>query len=228
MFFLDLGFDPAVLMAMWAAGAAGAGAAVAGRRIVGPGYTRLTAGTVVLLGAAAWFFESGPMPALGVMAGIGGGLAARSPSAAAGLLGASGLLFLLGASGPGLSLTAVTGAAALGGITGEMLLGHWYLVSPRMPRWALKQLALAGGIGAGLDTAAVFVIGAPSAGAAAFVLLALGGMSVLLMAGVWFSLDQPSYSGVMAATGLSYLAVLTCLGSTALGRALAGGPGPLG
>lgn len=227
MFFLDLGFDPAVLMAMWAAGVAAAGAAVAGWRIVGPGYTRLASGTVVLLGGAAWFFESGPVPALGVLAGIGGGLAVRRPAAAAGLLGASGLLFLLGASGPGLSLTAVTGAAALGGITGEMLLGHWYLVSPRMPRWALRRLAAAGGIGVGLDTAAVFIIGAPS-GAAAFVLPALGGMSVLLMIGVWFSLDHPSYSGVMAATGLSYLAVLTCLGSAALGRAAAGGSGLLG
>lgn len=228
MFFLDLGFDPAMLMAVWAAGTAGAGAVTAGWRIVGPGFTWLVSGTVVLLGGAAWFFESGPAPALGVLAGVGAGLAARRPPAAAGLLGASGLLFLLGASGPGLSLTAVTGAAALGGITGEMLLGHWYLVSPRMPRWALRRLALAGGIGAGLDTAVVFIIGAPSAGAAGFVLLALGGMSVLLMAGVWFSLDHPSYSGVMAATGLSYLAVLTCLGSTALGRAAAGGPGLLG
>ena len=139
------------------------------------------------------------------------------------------MLLLLGASGPGLTLTAVTGAAALGGITGEMLLGHWYLVSPRMPRQALRRLALTGGIGVALDTAAVFAVGSPLAGstAASAALLALGGMSVLLMAGVWFSLDQPSYSGVMAATGLSYLAVLTCLGSVALGRAFGrrtGGP----
>ena len=230
MFFLDLGFDPASLMAIWAAGVAGAGAAVARWRIVGPGFLLLSSGTAALLGGAAWFFEPGPVMSLGFLAGVGGGLAARKPPAAAGLLGASGVLLLLGASGPGLTLTAVTGAAALGGITGEMLLGHWYLVSPRMPRQALRRLALTGGIGVALDTAAVFAVGSPLAGstAASAALLALGGMSVLLMAGVWFSLDQPSYSGVMAATGLSYLAVLTCLGSVALGRALAGGPVGLG
>lgn len=223
IFSQETAFDPAVLMAMWAAGTAGAGAAAARWRIVGPGFIWLVSGTVVLLGGAAWFFDSGPVSALGVLAAAGGGLAARSPSAAAGLLGASGLLFLLGASGPGFTLAAVTGAAALGGITGEMLLGHWYLVSPQMPRWALRRLAAAGGIGAALDTAAAFTIGASPEGAAALALLALGGMSVLLMTGVWFSLGHPSYSGVMAATGLSYLAVLTSLGSAALGRAASAG-----
>ena len=229
IFSQETAFDPAVLMAMWAAGTAGAGAAAARWRIVGPGFIWLVSGTVVLLGGAAWFFDSGPVLALGALTAAGGGLAARSPSAAAGLLGASGLVFLLGVSGPGFTLAAVTGAAALGGITGEMLLGHWYLVSPQMPRWALRRLAAAGGIGAALDTAAAFTIGASPEGAAALALLALGGMSVLLMTGVWFSLGHPSYSGVMAATGLSYLAVLTSLGSAALGRAAAaGGWAPLG
>lgn len=229
IFSQDTAFDPAVLMAMWAAGSAGAGAAAARWRIVGPGYIWLVSGVVVLLGGAAWFFDSGPVPALGALAGAAGGAAARKPAAAAGLLGASGLLFLLSAAGRGPALTAATGAAALGGITGEMLLGHWYLVSPQMPRWALRRLAAAGGVGAALDTAAAFTVGAPPSGGAALALLALGGMSVLLMAGVWFSLDHPSYSGVMAATGLSYLAVLTSLGAAALGRAAAaGGWAPLG
>ena len=51
----------------------------------------------------------------------------------------------------------------------------------------------------------------------------LAAMSVLLMIGVWYSLKEPSYPGVMAATGLSYLAVLTSLGATALGRTLLDG-----
>ena len=52
--------------------------------------------------------------------------------------------------------------------------------------------------------------------------------SVILMAGVLGSLRYPAYSGVMAATGLSYLAVLTSLGAVFLGRALVAGLGPFG
>jgi hypothetical protein len=52
--------------------------------------------------------------------------------------------------------------------------------------------------------------------------------SVVLMAGVFASLRYPAYAGVMAATGLSYLAVLTTLGGTFLGRALVAGLGPFG
>jgi hypothetical protein len=40
---------------------------------------------------------------------------------------------------------------------------------------------------------------------------------------VLLSIRVPSYTGVMAATGLSYLAVLTSLGSVLLGRAVIGG-----
>jgi hypothetical protein len=37
------------------------------------------------------------------------------------------------------------------------------------------------------------------------------------------ALDEPRYSGVMAATGLSYLAVLTSLGVLFVGRTIAFG-----
>ena len=50
--------------------------------------------------------------------------------------------------------------------------------------------------------------------------------SVVLMAAVIGSLRYPAYAGVMAATGLSYLAVLTTLGGMFLGRALVAGLGP--
>ncbi len=52
----------------------------------------------------------------------------------------------------------------------------------------------------------------------AFVALAL--MSTLLAVAVWFALREPSYAGVMAATGLSYLAVLTVFGTVVTGRVL--------
>jgi hypothetical protein len=50
--------------------------------------------------------------------------------------------------------------------------------------------------------------------------------SVVLLAGVIGSLRYPEYAGVMAATGLSYLAVLTTLGGVFLGRVLVAGVGP--
>jgi hypothetical protein len=50
--------------------------------------------------------------------------------------------------------------------------------------------------------------------------------SIVLMVAVIAALRYPAYSGVMAATGLSYLAVLTTLGAVFLGRALLAGLGP--
>ena len=71
--------------------------------------------------------------------------------------------------------------------------------------------------------------GFPPAGSAGPLIasVALAATSLLLMAAVWFALGYPSYPGVMAATGLSYLAVLTSLGSVILVRALAAGVPPI-
>jgi hypothetical protein len=48
------------------------------------------------------------------------------------------------------------------------------------------------------------------------------------MGGVFGSLRYPAYAGVMAATGLSYLAAITTLGGVFLGRLLLAGLGPFG
>lgn len=50
--------------------------------------------------------------------------------------------------------------------------------------------------------------------------------SVVLMVAVIAALRYPAYSGVMAATGLSYLALLTTLGAVFVGRAVTAGLGP--
>jgi hypothetical protein len=124
-------------------------------------------------------------------------------------------------------MPALTAALALGGVTGEMALGHWYLVDPRLPRWTLKALAIGGVVGLAADASVLAVVGLPPGGAtiAYWVLMAT---SVLLMGGVFGSLRYPAYAGVMAATGLSYLAVLTTLGGVFLGRILVAGLGPFG
>lgn len=54
---------------------------------------------------------------------------------------------------------------------------------------------------------------------------ALALLTGVLLLAVWSSLRQPSYSGVMAATGLSYLAVMTALGAVVTGRLGAGALG---
>jgi hypothetical protein len=119
---------------------------------------------------------------------------------------------------------AVTGAVALGAITTEMMLGHWYLVDPRMPRPVLRALALVGVAGIGVDMIFSAAGGAASWGDAQPVLgwgwLLLGTTSALLMVMVYSALGERGYAGVMAATGLSYLAVLTSTGAVVLGRLL--------
>jgi hypothetical protein len=89
----------------------------------------------------------------------------------------------------------------------------------------LRTLAIVGIIGLTADSAVLAFAGLPSGGGTiAFWVLMV--TSVVLMAAVIGSLRYPSYAGVMAATGLSYLAVLTTLGGMFLGRALVAGLGP--
>jgi hypothetical protein len=123
-------------------------------------------------------------------------------------------------------LPGATAALALGGVTGEMMLGHWYLVDPRLPRWVLRALAAAGIAGLILDGLVLAVAGTLPGGGATIAFWVLLGTSLALMTAVLGSLRYPAYSGVMAATGLSYLAVLTTLGAVFLGRALIAGLGP--
>ncbi len=123
--------------------------------------------------------------------------------------------------------TVVSGAVLAGGMTSEMLLGHWYLVDPKLPRWALHRLALAGGVGLLVDVAIVAVRvaaeGLQTDAIFGWAYIALAVMTGLLTVAVWFSLREPRYSGVMAATGLSYLGVLTALGVLVVGRLIAFG-----
>lgn len=125
----------------------------------------------------------------------------------------------------------IVGAVFLGAISDAMLLGHWYLVQPGMPRKLLNQL-----------TNVLLVIWLLEM---VVLLVPTGMVSVLngtiddgwdgvlgwfwlacaLLTGVlaWFTraaLRERSYSAVMAATGLSYLAILMGFGTDLIALAL--------
>ena len=130
------------------------------------------------------------------------------------LMSVGALLVMVPAVAANGLMSAVAAAAALGGITATMLLGHWFLVDPTLPRWALRRLDIGAGIGMALSLAAGFLAGAVpyQGGALGWALAVLSLMGLALVAGTWFALGERGYSGVMAATGLSYLGVVTIAG----------------
>lgn len=207
---------------MWAAGLAAVAGTVAWWRIVGPGFVWLAGGVATALALSGAFASSEPAAWVGVGLAVAGTLAAKRPGVAAILLVAAAVPLTIAAAVDAGFWSAVAGAAFLGGVTSVMLLGHWYLVDPRLPRWALFRLdvvaaiALVGEVGllllddvlSGDDT--LFVV--------TFVVLSVA--TLILLVAVWFALVEPSYPAVMAATGLSYLAVLTAIGVSVVGRAI--------
>ena len=210
---------------MWSSGLAGGAALVSSWRIVGPGYSWLAAAVVVLVGGATAVAAGSMLGVAASLAALLAGLLARRQSAATALfaLAAAGLLAVAIVDGG--VLASITGAVFLGGITAEMMLGHWFLVDPRLPRWALQRLDLVAGAGLVTDVIVLAALGAFGAddGVMIAAMVALSALTALLVAGVWFSLQETGYSGVMAATGLSYLGVLTAFGVAVVGRLLVAG-----
>jgi hypothetical protein len=211
--------DPGAILSMWAAGLAGALALVASWKVARPGFILLGTAVTAMIGFLGAFAGAGWWAAAAAFISLVAIYLKISRWAAMPLAGAS--LLWLDAAYPELSwLIVISGAIALGGITAEMLLGHWYLVDPKLPRRSLKILAAIGAVGIAADTVLVQVYLVDSSVISPAVLIGLGMTTVVLMVGVWFSLRVPSYTGVMAATGLSYLATLTALGAVVIGRAV--------
>jgi hypothetical protein len=217
--------QPQLVLVAWAGGLALAAGLVALVRVVGPGFTWLSSSVAVLIGLAGAFGDDTWWARLGLLLLGLGMIWARNNLMAGIFQSAAGVALVAQAAQIGGWLPAVSVSIALGGVTSEMLLGHWYLVDPRLPRWALRALALVGIVGLAADAGVLGMAGLPGGGATV-AYWALMGTSLVLMAGVIGSLRYPAYAGVMAATGLSYLAVLTTLGGVFLGRVLVAGVGP--
>lgn len=217
--------DPRLILLAWAAGLALVAGAVSLAKIVGPGFSWLTAGVSALVGLPAVFADDGWWARAALVALLLGAIWARNKQVSGALFLFAGAAYLVEAVLFSGFFSGVTATLALGGVTGEMMLGHWYLVDPRLPRPALRNLAVAGIVGLVVEAALQVGLGIEFTGGALgfWVLLVT---SVVLMVAVIAALRYPAYSGVMAATGLSYLALLTTLGAVFVGRAIAAGLGP--
>ncbi|MBA2388083.1 MAG: hypothetical protein H0X61_08435 [Acidimicrobiia bacterium] len=128
----------------------------------------------------------------------------------------------------------LVGAAFIGAITDAMLLGHWYLVQPGLPRRLLNELV--GALG-WVWPAEVAVMLLPTGmlavlagnvddgwnGTLGWFWVACALSTIVLVVVTNAALRERQYSAVMAATGLLYLALLTAFGTDLVARAVLAG-----
>jgi hypothetical protein len=128
-------------------------------------------------------------------------------------------------------LRTFAGAAFLGAVTDAMLLGHWYLVQPGLPRRHLNDLVTALGwtwpvevVALLLPTGMVSVLNGTIDdgwnGTLGWFWLACAVTTIALVVVTKAALRERYYSAVMAATGLLYLAILTAFGTDLVARAV--------
>jgi hypothetical protein len=125
----------------------------------------------------------------------------------------------------------VIGAAFLGCVTDAMLLGHWYLTQPGLPRAPLLQLVRQLAIIWPFEVAALLLptgmvsvldghIADGYHGMLGWFWAACAITTIALCGVTRAALKERQYSAVMAATGLLYLAILTAFGTDLVARAL--------
>jgi hypothetical protein len=125
----------------------------------------------------------------------------------------------------------VVGAVFLGAVSDAMLLGHWYLVQPGMPRRLLNRLT---NVLLVVWPIEIIVMLLPTGmidvltgrvddgwnGVLGWFWLASASLTGVLAWLTRAALKERRYSAVMAATGLSYLAILMGFGTDVIARAL--------
>ncbi len=151
-------------------------------------------------------------PAIGLVGVIAGGVVAGGP-------------VWLGVA------RAVVGAAFMGCVSDAMLLGHWYLTQPGLPRapleelvdhlgwiWPLEVLLLL--VPPGMIAALNGTIDDGYNGMLGWFWVACAVTTIGLVVVTKLALREKYYSAVMAATGLLYLALLTAFGTDLVARAI--------
>jgi hypothetical protein len=205
------------------------GALVAGLGDEGTGAAVRNVGAAVVAGAAA--------VALGVsFLRRGRGLEGFDPrldlvAPVAGFLALAGAASFVGDT-YALSLARlVVGAAFLGVVTDTMLLGHWYLVQPGLRRDPIAQLlrivvvlwpfeVVVWLLPTGMGSVLSGTIDDGYGGLIGWMWVLACLTTIGLVVAAQLALREPSYSAVMAVTGLMYLAILTAAGMDLLPRAL--------
>jgi len=128
-------------------------------------------------------------------------------------------------------LRTLIGAAFIGAITDAMLLGHWYLVQPGLPRKLLNEMVTALAWLWPLEVAALLLpTGMVSVwtgtvddgwgGLLGWMWAACAITTIVLVFVTRAALKERYYSAVMAATGLLYLAILMGFGTDIVARAV--------
>ena len=133
------------------------------------------------------------------------------------------------------SLLRVTvGALFLGAVTDAMLLGHWYLVQPGLPRSLLNEIVGAVGLLWPIELAVMLLptgmwsvltgsVDDGWGGQLGWFWVACTITTIALVVVTRAALKERQYSAVMAATGLLYLAILTAFGMDLVARAVLAG-----
>ena len=106
--------------------------------------------------------------------------------------------------------------ALVSGIFSLMMIGHWFLVDPTITRIGMKNIARSS-IFIAVVLCVLLLTGFASEELSIFyrnIIIGLYVSSGILSLGSLKSLNEKSYTGVMAATGLSYLSLLVSLGGT--------------
>jgi hypothetical protein len=153
------------------------------------------------------------------------------------VIGVIGLVFA-GAEAGGNPVLAIArtlaGAAFLGAVSDAMLLGHWYLVQPGLPRkhitelvtWLVRvwpiEVALFL-IPTGMISVFTGSVDDGWNGMLGWMWIACAVLTIGLCFVTKAALKEKEYSAVMAATGLLYLAILTAFGTDLVARAVLAG-----
>jgi hypothetical protein len=151
---------------------------------------------------------------------------------------AGGIDAAAGSTGAGDSALSVArilaGAVFLGSVSDAMLLGHWYLVQPGLPRAPLLELVKLTGLSWPFEVGLLLVpVGMVSVwngtiddgygGMLGWFWAASAVTTLVLVFVTRAALKERYYSAVMAATGLLYLAILTAFGTDLVARAVLAG-----
>ena len=249
--------DAATVLLQWAAGGMLFGWFTTRRREVGVGYgwlLRIVYGTMAI-GAVVTGLRYHTVPVREVSSGVTAASIIvafawsvvrrkRDVAAADGVepradlvapLVASVGLVAAGLDGGGNHVVAIVrtliGAAFLGAVTDAMLLGHWYLVQPGLPRrllnelvrslryiWPFEVAALL--LPTGMISVLAGTVDDGWNGTLGWMWLACAITTIVLVVVTEMALKERYYSAVMAATGLLYLAILTAFGTDLVARAV--------